>query len=344
MYDSINSIKFIKSKNKINIFNKEGKYLFIQAPKALCNKKIDINTTYLWISYLNDSKVKKDFYSFLCELRLAIENILNGELIQNFYYENGMGIAIQNFKGNNIVELYYNKETKMDLIDCPERYYIKPLIWFQSVNCVDRKWYINYFLVQGIIYPIYLKLGKCLIDDNQSIEPIYKKKIHNESIDSEFVSYLNHPLYGKYFKMLQMGIPRGAVEIRLINDLGKSYIPILEHNGEDIIIIPKIKQSDHKMYGRFFKMLHMGIPRMAVEQKILMENIDINILEEPDKMILDLPIIGNDFTKLLSSKKLRKRIILDNNNVQEKKAIHGLQFNVDDILKKREQILNKLNK
>lgn len=345
MYDSINSIKFNKSKNNIHIFNKDGKYLFIQAPKGFCNKKIDINSTYLWISYLNDNKVKKDFYFFLNELKQGIENILNGERVQNFYYENGMGIGIQNFKGNNIVELYYNKETKMDLIDCPERYYIKPLIWFQSVKCVDTKWYINYFLVQGIIYPIYLKLGKCLLDDNPSIEPIYKKKIHNESADmnSESVSYLNHPIYGKYFKMLQMGIPRGAVQIRLLHELGNNDINLLDHSPEDLILIKKIKQSEHIIYGRFFKMLHLGIPRMAVEQKMLIENIDKNILNDPDKMILDLPLIGNDFNKILSKKQLRK-ITITNNKVPEKKVINGLHFNVEDILKKREQILNKLNK
>ena len=54
-----------------------------------------------------------------------------------------MGINIQNFKGNNVVDLYYNKETRMDIMDCPERFYIKPLIWFQNVRNVDNKWYIN---------------------------------------------------------------------------------------------------------------------------------------------------------------------------------------------------------
>jgi hypothetical protein len=257
-----------------------------------------------------------------------------------------MGIVIQNFKGNNIVELFYNKETRMDLIDCPERYYMKPLIWFQGLTYVDNKWFINYYLTQAIIYPIYLKLGKCLIDDNQSIEPIYKKKVQNELFDNnvETFQYSNHPVYGKYFKMLQMGIPRGAIQIKIVNELGENAKDILIHNGEDSISIRKIKQSDHLLYGRFFKMLNMGIPRIAVEQKMLMENIDKEVLNEPDKCILDLPVIGNDFSKILSLKKLRKTSIIQMNNSQDKKVKNGSQFNVDDILKKREEILNKLNK
>jgi len=346
MYDSISSLKFIKKKKNINIFNKEGKYLLVQAPKGFCNKKIDMNGNYIWISYLNETKQKKDFYNFLNELKLGIQNILNGELIHDFYYENGMGIVIQNFKGNNIVELFYNKETRMDLIDCPERYYMKPLIWFQGLTYVDNKWFINYYLTQAIIYPIYLKLGKCLIDDNQSIEPIYKKKVQNELFDNnvETFQYSNHPVYGKYFKMLQMGIPRGAIQIKIVNELGENAKDILIHNGEDSISIRKIKQSDHLLYGRFFKMLNMGIPRIAVEQKMLMENIDKEVLNEPDKCILDLPVIGNDFSKILSLKKLRKTSIIQINNSQDKKVKNGSQFNVDDILKKREEILNKLNK
>jgi hypothetical protein len=346
MYDSINTLKLIKTKNTINIFNKDGKYLFIQAPKGFCNKKIDINSTYLWISFLNDNKDKKDFYIFLNSFKECIENLLNGEVVQKFYYENGIGIPFQNFKGNNIVELYYNKETRMDLIDCPERYYIKPLIWFHNVKYVDKKWYINYYLIQGIIYPIYLKLGKCLIDDNQTIEPIYKKKIdyQGDDINSECVSYLNHSVYGKYFKMLQIGIPRGAVQIKIVNELGESAKTILDHNCHDAILIRKIKQCDHVIYGRFFKMLNLGIPRMAVEQKMLIENIDKEILHNPDKMIYDLPIICNDFGKILSLKKLRKLSINNSNKVEDKKIIHGLQFNMEDILKKREEILNKLNK
>ena len=165
---------------------KDGKYFFIQGPKGFCNKQIDSNSNYLWISYNKKNQTNHSFYIFLKELKENLEKMLFGEYIQSFYYESGLGITIQNFKGNNIVDLYYNKETRMDIIDCPERFYIKPLIWFQNLRCVDNKWYMNFCLVQAIIYPIYLKLGKCLIDDNQSTEypDIYKSKIGIENTDN----------------------------------------------------------------------------------------------------------------------------------------------------------------
>jgi hypothetical protein len=356
MYNSINSIKFIKRKNCIDIFNKDGKYLIVQAPKGFCNKKIQNNSNYIWISFLNENKIKKEFYDFLSRFKLNIENLLQGKSVQSFYYENGMGITIQNYKGNNIVDLYYNKDTPMEIIDCPERYYIKPLIWFQNAKCVNDKWYINYSLIQAIIYPIYLKLGKCFIEDNQPIEEIYKKRVclNKENETLEHISYIHHPIYGKYFKMLNMGIPKGAIQIKITNEIGEKYKDILEHNSDDLIIIRKIKQLDHPIYNRFFKMLSMGIPKMAVEQKMCLENIDKDILNEPEKLIMDLPIIGQDFSAILISKKLRKMDIKPKNKIQEnkiqekkiqeKKIIHGLHFCAEDILKMREQILNKLNK
>ena len=68
------------------------------------------------------------------------------------------------------------------------------------------------------------------------------------------------------------------------------------------------------------------------------------ILNDPDKIILDLPMVGNDFSKILTLKKLRKTNVEINNKIQNKKVMNKLEFNVEDILKKREEILNKLNK
>ena len=356
MYDSINSLKFIKRKKCIDIFNNDGKYFMIQAPKGFCNKQIDINVNYLWISYMKDNQINQIFYQFLKELKENLEKMLCGLSIQTFYYESGLGLTIQNFKGNNIVDLYYNKETRMDMIDCPERFYIKPLIWFQNVRCVDNKWYMNFCLVQAIIYPIYLRLGKCLIVDNQPNEcnTIYKSKIsiennENNKEDEEMITYLQHPIYSKYFKMLSMGIPKGAIQIKVINELGEEAKDILAHHPEDMIIVRKIKYSEHDHYVRFFRMLHMGIPKKAVEQKMLLENIDVDILNQPNKRVMDLPIVTMDLAKVLLSKKLKNINKSEKNiNQLENKKNNGIifngipQFNMDDILKKRNEILNKI--
>jgi len=347
-YDSIDNFKFIKrSKCLVDIYNSAGKHLLIPAPKGFCNKKIDNDVNYLWISFNKDSSKKQEFYFFLNRLKNNLEKYLsNGETIQNFFYENGIGASIQNFKGNNIVELFYNKDTRMDILDCPERFYIRPLLWFQNIRQVENKWYINYCIIQAIVYPIYLKLGKCLIDDtNQIIEPRYQSQI-NLSMptpnDDDMITYAKHPIYGKYFKMISMGIPHAAVQIKITNELGKECSEILQHHPDDVIILRKIKQSEYSNYVRFFKMLNVGIPRKAVEQKMCMENIDITILNEPDKLIIDLPIITSDFSQQLISKKLKKTSKNEKTDIKPSRSLNP-QINMADILKKRDEILNKFN-
>lgn len=345
-YDSVNNFKFIKRNNcLVDIFNSAGKHLLIPAPKGFCNKKIVNNVNYLWINFNKESEKKIEFYFFLKQLKYDLEKFLsNGENIQNFFYENGFGASIQNFKGNNIVELYYNKDTRMDILDCPERFYIRPLFWFQNIRQVENKWYINYCMIQAIIYPIYLKLGKCLIEDtHQIIEPAYQSQITTHVPDDDaMITYAKHPIYGKYFKMISIGIPRAAVQIKITNEIGKDGIQILQHHPDDIIVLRKIKQSEHSNYMRFFKMLTVGIPRKAVEQKMFMENIDINILNEPDKLIIDLPtIINSDFSQLLISKKLKNISKNEKTTIKPSRAINP-QINMADILKKRDEILNKM--
>jgi len=347
-YDSVH-YKFIKrSKNMIDIFNNEGKYLLVQAPKGFCNKKIVSDTNYLWINFNKDNIKKNDFYCFLNKLKYDLEKIIYNETIQNFFYEYGFGASLQNFKGNNVIELFYNKDTKMDLIDCPERFYIKPLIWFQNIKRVENKWFINYCIIQAIIYPIYIKLGKCLIEDDAKIElRIDAQKKDNSQLvilnneNEEMITYAKHPLYGKYFKMISIGIPKAAVQLKIVNEIGAEGIEILQHNPEDLIVLRKIKQSDHSVYMRFFKMINLGIPRKAVEQKMIMENIDINILNDPDKLIIEIPIINSDFGKQLSSTKLKNRSQIQNTVIILKPKLSIPQFNMADILKKRNEILNK---
>lgn len=345
-YDALH-YKFIKrSINMIDIFNKEGKYLLVPAPKGFCNKKIVSDVNYLWINFNKDNIKKNEFYCFLNKLKHDLEKNIFNETIQNFFYENGFGASIQNFKGNNIIELFYNKDTKMDIFDCPERFYIKPLLWFQNIKKVENKWYINYCIIQAIVYPLYLKLGKCLIDDTitEQCRNAFKEdnlpKNKNDN-NEEMITYAKHPLYGKYFKMISIGIPKAAVQIKIVSELGSEGTEILQHNPEDLIVVRKIKLSEHSVYTRFFKMINLGIPRKAVEQKMIMENIDIDILNDPDKLIIEMPIVNSDFGKQLSSQKLKKRSQIPDNICIKTKASMIPQFSMADILKKRNEILNK---
>ena len=140
--------------------------------------------------------------------------------------------------------------------------------------------------------------------------------------------------------MISIGIPKAAVQIKIVNEIGSEGIEILQHNPEDLIVLRKIKLSEHSVYMRFFKMINLGIPRKAVEQKMIMENIDIDILNDPDKLIIEMPIMNSDFGKQLNLKKLKNCSKIQDNIIIKPKASIP-QFNMADILKKRNEILNK---
>lgn len=51
----------------------------------------------------------------------------------------------------------------------------------------------------------------------------------------------------------------------------------------------KIKISDSKLYGRYFKMLKFGIPAQAVRIKMSSEEVDPTLLDNPDMLIEKTP-------------------------------------------------------
>ena len=92
--------------------------------------------------------------------------------------------------------------------------------------------------------------------------------------------------YMKYFKMLTMGIPRGAVENKMKQDGIDSSIL----DGADPNAIAKAKEAttatpstvflkDSKMYSKYFKMLKMGIPNGAVKNKMIKDGVNPNHLD-----------------------------------------------------------------
>ena len=98
------------------------------------------------------------------------------------------------------------------------------------------------------------------------------------------------PEYTKFFKMLKMGIPIGAVQnalkkegkdIEIVNmDPEKSYKSQVKGNDEDAG--PPLK--DDPEYTKFFNMLKMGIPMGAVQNALKKEGKDVNIINmDPEK-------------------------------------------------------------
>ncbi|KAL3782204.1 hypothetical protein HJC23_001024 [Cyclotella cryptica] len=99
------------------------------------------------------------------------------------------------------------------------------------------------------------------------------------------------PEYAKFFKMLKMGIPLGAVEQALQKegkdksiasmDPEKSYSSQIQNKAPNKADVPL---KDDPEYAKFFKMQRMGIPIPAVRQALQKEGKDPNIIDmDPEK-------------------------------------------------------------
>ena len=358
MYKANNllDIEFIKKKNEIIILHKNH-YFFYQASKGICNKKINSDTKYLWINYFKETKNQKDTILFFRDLELAIKEKCNiKEKIHPFYNSNGFNISTQSFDSKLLLDLYISKDIKLALGDCPDKFYITPLIWFQNLKYSGDRWFFNIKLTQAIISPIFFRFSSCLIEESVIYDDnVLKINIVDKDKNTQLepnnktirIKYLEHPTYSKYFKMILMGIPLLAVQIKLKNELGAEHLDILKNKGDDLVEVKYIKQAESTNYSKYFKMLGLGIPRKAVEQKMILDGYDINILDEPDKMIIDNVKKINDFMEMFlkvklnrldKTKRMKDDRKTDANKNSDKSMIH---FNMEELLKKRNEIFNK---
>jgi hypothetical protein len=341
MYKSIeiDKIKFINKKNEITFAYFDGSPVLFQGSKGFLNKQISNETQYIWIHYLNETPRKQNMFKNLENFKLKLEKNMDNK-IHPFYHENGIGSFTQHYNNKIILDIYINQDNVLDKLDeFPDKCYCYPLIWFSGLKKKGDRWYIVSKLIQLMIFPIYLKFNKCLIDTFEE-----KKMIEKTIEDDDKITYLTHPLYGKYFKMINMGIPKMAVIIKIKNELGNDFISIMDNNPNEYITIHKIKRCDHSYFSKFFKMLKMGIPRMAIEQKMNIENVEINILENPNEIILDIPIIKNNINEMIVKKKLNSilpKIDKKRENKIVVKTNNHPQIDLTELMNKRMLMLNK---
>jgi hypothetical protein len=340
MYKSIdiNKIKIINKKNEITLSNLDGSAVLFQGSKGFLNKKITNETQYVWIHYLNETPRKQMMFKNLENFKIKVENNMDNK-IHPFYHENGIGSFTQHYNNKIILDIYINQDNILEkLDDFPEKCYCYPLIWFCGFKKKEDRWYITSKLIQLMIFPIYLQFNKCLIDTFEEKKETIKIIEANDKI-----MYIDHPLYGKYFKMLNMGIPKMAIIIKIRNELGDDFINIMDNNSNEYIYIQKIKRCDHSYYSKFFKMLKMGIPRMAIEQKLNIENVNIEILDKGDEIILDIPIIKNNMNTLIEKKKLKSiSMKIDEKKNDNTKVINkNPQIDLNELMNKRMLMLNK---
>ncbi|KAL3671183.1 hypothetical protein V7S43_004364 [Phytophthora oleae] len=127
------------------------------------------------------------------------------------------------------------------------------------------------------------------------------------------VKLQDDPTYSKYFKMLKMGLPEGAVRQKMKTEGIDERA--LDLGGDALVselITPKndVKLQDDPVYSKYFKMLKMGLPEGAVKQKMATENVDVRALElGPDATVSQLSPGGDTKTakKTAMSKPKRAR-------------------------------------
>ena len=90
----------------------------------------------------------------------------------------------------------------------------------------------------------------------------------------------DHPKYAKYFKMLKMGLPllaaqnkaqQDGVDPSVLERGPNEQVPLEEAGGaeEEMVAL-----KDHPKYAKYFKMLKMGLPLLAAQNKAQQDGVD----------------------------------------------------------------------
>jgi hypothetical protein len=172
---------------------------------------------------------------------------------------------------------------------------------------------------------IKLKMQQESIDpsilDKQAAELVPERNVSSKetaaSSSEEMVAVAEHPRYSKYFKMLKMGLPSGAVQLKMqqegvdasiLDKAPTDKVPLQETSKQDQVMIPL---ADHPKYSQFFKMLQQGMPLAAVKAKAQELGLNPNTLEkDPNELVavkedevpkvaaVDHPLYGKYFKML----------------------------------------------
>ncbi|CAK5018176.1 unnamed protein product [Aphanomyces euteiches] len=113
----------------------------------------------------------------------------------------------------------------------------------------------------------------------------------NHQLEDSSPTLKDDPVYGKYFKMLKMNIPEGAVRQKMIEHGVNLKALELGPDGlvSDLTVETKTLLKDDPVYGKYFKMLKMNIPEGAVRQKMIEHGVNVKALElGPEGLVSDL--------------------------------------------------------
>ena len=130
------------------------------------------------------------------------------------------------------------------------------------------------------------------------------------------VAVQDHPVYSKYFKMLKVGLPKGAVKNKMIQEgvdptiLDKDPCELISRDEKTEDSTPMVAVQDHPVYSKYFKMLKVGLPKDAVKNKMIQEGVDPTILDKDpsDKVPVDgPPKVSPPKIQIVKKSKVRKK-------------------------------------
>jgi Subunit CCDC53 of WASH complex len=118
------------------------------------------------------------------------------------------------------------------------------------------------------------------------------------------VAISDHPKYGKYFRMLKVGLPREAIKAKMQHEgMNPSY---LDKDPSEVIPIDsgddngaaggaggggssneaKVAVADHPAYAKYFKMMKVGLPKEAIKAKMQQEGVNPSYLDkDPTELV-----------------------------------------------------------
>jgi hypothetical protein len=104
--------------------------------------------------------------------------------------------------------------------------------------------------------------------------------------EGEMVACKDHPLYSKYFKMLKVGLPIANVRSKMEQEghdpaiLDKAPTDLIPLEVKSAAPVEMIALQDHPAYGKYLRMLKVGLPLAAAKQKMSDDGFDPTILDK----------------------------------------------------------------
>jgi hypothetical protein len=120
-------------------------------------------------------------------------------------------------------------------------------------------------------------------DQARKLVPIHALLPH------ELVEVSQHEKYGKYFKLLKVGIPKASVQKKM-RDEGVNEI-FLDLRPQDLVPIEEttndfIAAREHPIYKKYFRMLKVGMQVPEVKVRLREDGIDPEIIElDPEQLV-----------------------------------------------------------